>query len=67
MLKHRVRMIGTITALNAHAVNAVKQFRITITLIRNIQKQLNNLTKHNSKICGVKLGTKQVIHFQVVF
>jgi hypothetical protein len=59
MLKRRVRMIGTTMALNAHAVSAVKQFRITTTLIiRNIQRQLNILTKHNSKILWREIGHK---------
>lgn len=58
MLKPRASMTGTTMALNAHAVSAVKQFRITTTQIRNIQKQLNNLTKHNSKILWREIGHK---------
>jgi hypothetical protein len=50
MLKRRVHMIGTTMALPANAVSAVKQYRITIMVIRNILKQHNILTKHNSKI-----------------
>ena len=51
-------MTGTITALHASAVSAVKPFQITTTVIRNIQKQLNNLTKHNSKILQREIGHK---------
>jgi hypothetical protein len=58
MQKHRVCMTGTTTALSAHAVSAVKQYRIITTAIHNIQKQLNNLTKHNSKILQREIGHK---------
>jgi hypothetical protein len=59
MRKRRVHTIGMSMAVNALAVSAVKQFRITITLILNLQKQLS-LTKHNSKILWRELGTMQV-------
>jgi hypothetical protein len=58
MQKHRVRTIGTTTARNAHAASAVKQFRITTIRIRNIQKPLNILTKHNSKVLWREIGHK---------
>jgi hypothetical protein len=49
MLKRRVRMTGTSTAINARAADAVKQYRIITILIRNLQKQLKILPNITTK------------------
>ena len=67
MLKRRARMIGTTTVRNVRAVNVVRQYRTITILIHNTQKQLNNLTKHNSKTLWRENWAQSRYHFQYFF